>query len=140
MDQALVKAYQTTDYVVCDRQREVSIRVGRRSREVDRLLARFGEPSAVFITAWNPFSRSLTPRQNEHRQRCLLAYLRARRAALLMGEGRGTCADWPPEASVLIFGISQGVAARIGRAWGQNAVVFVALGRPAQLLLLRVRK
>jgi hypothetical protein len=40
MDQALVKAYQTTHYVVCDRQREISIRVGRRSREVDRLLAR----------------------------------------------------------------------------------------------------
>jgi hypothetical protein len=69
VDRAVVKAYQTTDYVVFDRQREVSIRVGRRSREVDRLLARFGARSAVFITAWNPFSRILTDGQNEHRQR-----------------------------------------------------------------------
>ena len=73
MDQILVDAYRTADYVVSDRRHEVVIRIGKRSHEVDALLARYSARSAVFITAWNPFSRSLTRGRNEYRQRCLLA-------------------------------------------------------------------
>jgi Protein of unknown function (DUF3293) len=136
MDQVLLDAYRTTDYVVFDRRREVVIRIGERSHAVDTLLARFGARSAVFITAWNPFGRSRTSGRNKHRQRGLLADLRACGCPNLMGEGRGAGVDWPPEPSVLAFGVLQSEAARMGRAWGQNAVVFVALGRPARLLLL----
>jgi hypothetical protein len=59
MDQILVDAYRATDYVVSDRCNEVVVRIGERSHQVDALLARFGARSGVFITAWNPFSRSL---------------------------------------------------------------------------------
>lgn len=132
----LVDAYRTTDYVVPDRRHEVVIRIGKRSHKVDMLLARYSARSAVFITAWNPFSRSLTRGRNEYRQRCLLASLRARGCPSLTGEGRGADAKWPPEPSVLVFGVSEWEAAQMGRAWGQNAVVFVASGRAARLLLL----
>ena len=137
MDRALIEAYRTTNYVVFDRRGEVTIRIGERNAATDQLLARFGARSAVFITAWNPHSRNLTQGRNEYRQRCLLTYLRLRGVPILLGEGRGTGAYWPPESSVLALRISQLEAARMGRAWGQNAVVFLSFGAPAQLLLLR---
>jgi hypothetical protein len=138
MDQALIEAYRTTNYVVFDRRGDVTIRIGERSGAADQLLVRFGARSAVSITAWNPFSRSLPIGQNKYRQLCLVARLRERGFPILLGEGRGVSTDWPPEPSVLALGTSQLDAARMGRVWGQNAVVFLSFGRPVRLLLLRL--
>jgi hypothetical protein len=51
MDQILVDAYRSTDYVVSDRRNELVIRIDKRSHQVDLLMARFRARSAVFITA-----------------------------------------------------------------------------------------
>ena len=57
--------------------------------------------------------------------------------AFLAGEGRGRIGDWPPEPSILAFGMSRARAASIGRRFRQNAIVYVPLGRPAELVKLR---
>jgi hypothetical protein len=93
--------------------------------------------NGAFITACNPFSKRLSAGTNEYWDRALKGYLSARGFAFLAGEGRGEIGEWPPEASVLAFGLSRAQAASIGRRFRQNAIVYVSMGRPAELNLLR---
>jgi hypothetical protein len=91
----------------------------------------------VFVSAWNPFGRPRGRIVNALAHRRLVAALRAQEKRFLDGEGRGDDGDWPPERSILAFGFGQAAAAALGRRFRQNAVVFAARGRPAELLMLR---
>jgi hypothetical protein len=137
MQSGLVSAYKATDYVAHGNSWVVVIRIGRHSLVVDRLLARMHARNAAFITAWNPFSRELSVEANEYWDRELKRYLSARGFAFVEGEGRGRTGEWPPEPSILAFGISCTEASAIGRRYRQNAVVYVSRGRPAELVMLR---
>jgi hypothetical protein len=133
----LILAYLATDYVVFNKGRTISIRVGQRSLLVDALLTRMGARSGAFITAWNPFSMSQSVGTNAQRDRELRRYLTANGFAFLTGEGRGQFGDWPPEHSVFALAMSHTQAASVGRRFLQNAIVYVPLGRPAELIMLR---
>jgi hypothetical protein len=137
MQSVLVSAYRATDYVAQGHGCTAVVRVGQQSLVVDALLARMHVRSGAFITAWNPFSKSLSVGTNEYRDRELKRYLNVHGFAFVEGEGRGTTEEWPPESSVLAFGISRTRACAIGRRYQQNAVVFVQRGRPAELVMLR---
>jgi hypothetical protein len=137
MPSDLVLAYRATDYVAFNDSREFLIRIGRHSLVIDELFARMKTSSGVVITAWNPYSKSLSPGANAYWDRELKVYLNARRFAFLAGEGRGEIGEWPPEPSVLAFGMSRAQASSIGRRFRQNAIVYVSLGRPAELVVLR---
>jgi hypothetical protein len=93
--------------------------------------------SGIFITAWNPFSKSLGLGANEHWNRELKRYLIVRGIVFLEGEGRGRASEWPPEPSFFAFGTSRAEGSAIGRRYRQNAIVYVQLGRPAELVMLR---
>jgi hypothetical protein len=133
----LRNVYAETDYVVRFDNRELVIRVGDRSASIERLLSRFKVRSAVFVTAWNPFGKAFSEAHNNNAQRRLIAALRRKTLAYLDGEGRGSVGDWPAERSVLVFGLERSKAAALGRSFRQNAVVFVRIGRPAELVPLR---
>ena len=51
------------------------------------------------------------------------------------GEGRAPDRSWT-EKSVLVVGISREDAERAGRAFGQNAIVFVERGQAPELVVL----
>ncbi len=53
------------------------------------------------------------------------------------GEGRAPDGAWPAERCLLIGCRGIDEAAEIGHKFDQNAVVWIAAGKPAQLLLLR---
>jgi hypothetical protein len=137
MQSVLVSAYRATDYVAHGNGWDVVIRIGRHSLVVDRLLARMHARNGAFITAWNPFSKDLSSEANEHWDRELKRYLSVRGFAFVEGEGRGRTGEWPPEPSILAFGISRTEASAIGRRYRQNAVVYVPRDRPAELVMLR---
>jgi hypothetical protein len=137
MQSDLVSAYTATDYVAHGNGWVVVIRIGRHSLIVDRLLARMHARNGAFITAWNPFSKDLSFEANEHWDRELKRYLSVRGFAFVEGEGRGRTGEWPPEPSILAFGISRTEASAIGRRYRQNAVVYVPRDRPAELVMLR---
>lgn len=52
------------------------------------------------------------------------------------GEGRDPQGRWKPERSALVIGISRADAEAVGRAFGQNAIVFLTRGLPPELVLL----
>ena len=137
MESALVSAYRETDYVAHDGGRVVVVRIGHRSMVVDGLLARMRARNGAFITAWNPFSKRLSLGANEYWNRELKRYLIVRGFSFVDGEGRGRAGEWPPEPSIFAFGISRTEASAIGRRYRQNAIVYVPLGRPAELVMLR---
>jgi hypothetical protein len=130
-------AYLVTNYVVNDGHREVIIRPGMRNSDVDRLLSKLKAQTAVFVTACNPRSRVLRPSVNQQRQLMLKRQLYRRGLQYLDGEGRGEMGNWPPEQSVLVLGVTREGAKAIGRSWHQNAIIFVRLGRKADLIMLR---
>jgi Protein of unknown function (DUF3293) len=137
MRSGVVLAYRATDYLAVSDGRAFIIRIGRHSLVIDGLLTRMKTRSGAFITAWNPFSKGQSAGANAYWDRELKAYLSARGFAFLAGEGRGEIGGWPPESSVLALGMSRAQAASIGRRFRQNSIVYVPLGRPAELVILR---
>jgi hypothetical protein len=137
MRSGLVLAYQNTDYVAFSDSRAFLVRIGQHSLVIDGLLARMKTRSGAFITAWNPFSKSQSAGANTYWDRELKGHLRARGFAFLAGEGRGEIGELPPESSILAFGMSRTQAASLGRRFRQNAIVYIPLGRPAELVMLR---
>ena len=131
------EAYRATDYIVRNRGREVVIRIGTTNRAVDRLLGKHKSRTATFVTASNPSSKQCGAVANAGAHRLLVAALKSRKAKLLEGEGHSQNGIWPPERSVLAFGLDQRAATAIVRRFRQNAIVFVECGRPARLLELR---
>jgi hypothetical protein len=130
-------AYRATDFVAYSDGWVFLIRIGHHSLVIDALLSRMKARGGAFITAWNPFSKSLSAGANARWDREPKGYLNARGFAYFAGEGRGRIGEWPPESSLLAFGMSRTQAASIGRRFRQNAIVYVPLGRPAELVMLR---
>ena len=137
MQSGLVLAYRATDYVAHSGSRVFIIRIGHHSLVIDGLFTRMNAKSGAFITAWNPFSKSLSLGASEFWNRDLKRYLIVRGFSFVDGEGRGRDGEWPPEPSIFAFGISRTEASAIGRRYRQNAIVYVRLGRPAELVMLR---
>ena len=49
------------------------------------------------------------------------------------GWGVGTRGDWPPEPSLLVLGIDEEQARKVGAEFGQNAIVVGRTGAVAEL-------
>jgi len=68
------------------------------------------------------------------------ALLAAANYSRFPGEGRDPNGRWEPEPSVLVPGIARETAEALGRRFGQNAIVYVASGFPAELVFLGKRR
>lgn len=134
--EALWRAYEETVFEVDAHESGAgfAIRIGHRSRPLDELLAQHGCQDWAFITAWNPRSVPQPPALNEASNRALEQALEAGAHPVFGGRGIGRDAAWEPEASFLVLGISQDEALRLGRRFGQHAIVAGRLGEAAALL------
>ena len=108
------------------------MRIGEAHPVLDTLLTARGSRSWAYVTAHNPDSAPLTADENRIRHTRLEADVSARGYEALPGEGVGDDGTWPPEASLLILGMSRADAIALGLAHGQRAVVWGELGEPAQ--------
>lgn len=132
IDEELEKAYKNALYRIFNPN--ISWQIGEHSPALDRLLQEHHTQSASFITACNPQSVILPTCENKRRQSSLLAEIKAQGWPYLEGQGEDPSGNWAPEASFLVFGHSRTTAQELGRQFGQNAVVFLALGEAACLL------
>jgi hypothetical protein len=137
IDASLVAAYQRTNYVVFEEQRETCLRIGVSDPEIDALLSRHGAEMAAVITAWNPASVILTAQENDARDAQLWQWIADHTLFALPAEGRDPTGDWQPEQSCFILDIAPDLAAELGRKFGQNAIVSVSRGTAPKLILLR---
>ncbi len=67
MEDALLAAYGRTTFVADTPRGRLSLRVGRRSAELDALLAAHGVATWAYVTAFNPGSRLLPGEANAAR-------------------------------------------------------------------------
>jgi hypothetical protein len=131
----LIEAYRRALYVVYG-EPELVIRVGEPNAELDALLEAKGAATAAFVTAANPRGRLAGKTENElaaaalHQSQADVGY------ACHSGEGRDPRGEWPAEPSLLVAGIPRAGAEALGRAFGQNAIVFVEKGKAPELVIL----
>ena len=118
------RAYERTRFCVNDGARRICFLAGSRSAALDALLERHNARRWAFITAWNPGSLEAGAGENARRQAELTTEVQSLGLRTLPGEGIGADQRWTPEQSLLILDISRGRAERLGRRFGQLAIVF----------------
>lgn len=129
----LDSAYASTTFIARVADRRLSIKIGQHLPALDDILEEHGAEAWAFITAWNPASETLAPTDNDERQRRLTRDLRRLGVAIYPGRGESADGRWPAEESVLAIGLGEGEAIRVGREYGQNAVVIGSSGSCARL-------
>src|SRR6266446_3207459 len=130
----LIAAYERALYVVFGRP-ELVIRIGEPNPDLDELLEAEGAATAAYITAANPHGEATSAWKNEIANAALVQTQTEAGYRCFEGEGRDP-QGWRPERSALVVGISRADAEGVGRAFGQNAIVFVERGRAPELVLL----
>jgi hypothetical protein len=134
LDERLIEAYRTTDYVLfVGDGHDVILNIGRHNREFDRELDRRHAATAVVVTAYNPRSAVLSDSENNARHAQLTELLDARGHDYALGEGRDPTGHWKPELECVVFGIPIEAGLELARRFEQNAIVFVARGGVPEL-------
>jgi hypothetical protein len=127
-------AYTSTTFVAKTDGGSIRIHVAEPCPALDRLLLERGQESWCFITAWNPGTDRPTREENEKRNLQLRQDLESEGCEIFEGCGVGEDPNWEPEPSFLVLGISEVRAARLGRAYGQFAIVVGKRAGKARLL------
>lgn len=135
-DEDLDTAYRQTLYRVYGPDGPVDFRVGERGPALRALLRSYASEGAAFITAHNPGSRLMTEEHNGNAQASLVAQGRVIAAATLSGVALDPRGTWPAEDSVLLVNIDREAARRLGRRFGQNALVWIHPTGLAELVWL----
>jgi hypothetical protein len=133
---SLVEAYRGTEFRVADRGWVFTLCVDQPSPVLVACHEAFGVARSAYLTAWNPRSEPQTREVNEAAQAQLEAELTAMGLPFLHGEGVDPSGEWPGEASVLVLGIREEEAVRLGRRHGQNAIVVAGRDALARLVML----
>jgi hypothetical protein len=88
-------------------------------------MRRHGADSAVMLTAWNP---GALPRSAAANRRAQAQLERALRGLWPLALRRGSNLDlderWPAEPAFWALGLSRGLAADLGRRFGQRAILY----------------
>jgi hypothetical protein len=134
---ALEKAYRRAIYEVEAEAGSIRLAVGRRSRQLDRLLAARSVKRAAFLSAANPGSRPLAETENRERHECLLLRLAELGYAALPAESRDASGAWR-EASLLVLGVSEDAALSLAREFGQAALLVAEPGGAVRLVAVPI--
>jgi hypothetical protein len=136
LDASLIEAYRRTRYRVTGVSPSFELSVDRVSPELLALCRSLGLASAAFLTAWNPRSRPASASRNERAQADLQRRLDRRGLPWFAACGEAADGCWR-EDSVLVLGLSQPEAERMGRDFRQNALLWAGPDALPRLVLLR---
>ena len=131
----LISAYESTNFHV-NSEPAFILNVGKVSQELKMLFKKNGVDSAAFITAWNPYSDSLSD-ANDARNDQLKNELNLRSLKFIEGFGQDPLGQWAGENSFLVLGISLETSKKLGVQFEQNAIVWSDKDALPQLVLLR---
>ncbi len=113
----------------------IVIEIGKRNEDLDTLIKKEGQTEWAYLTAYNPFSKELTDKENLERQSQLLSKISDYK--FYEGEGVGEDPTWKPERSILIVGITKNEAISLGREFEQNAIVYGKINEVPELIILQ---
>jgi len=136
LDKDLISAYEVTNFHVKSDPAFI-LNVNKVSEDLKTLYKQSRVDSAVFITAWNPYSKSLSNEENQLRNNDLENELNLRSLRFINGFGQDPQGQWPGEESFLVLGISLEASKKLGAQFEQNAIVWADRDAISQLVLLR---
>jgi hypothetical protein len=132
----LIGAYEVTNFYV-QADPGFTLNIGKFSEKLKANLKKNGADSAIFITAWNPFSKQLSDKENRFRNEMLKKELIGRSLKFLDGFGQDPAGKWTEEESFLVLGISLEAAKKLCNQFEQNAIVWSDSDAVPQLIMLR---
>ena len=132
----LIRAYEATEYRVLEPV-PFTLKVGQRSRELERLYERTGTRTAAVITAWNPCSEERSDAENHTAHENLAGDLKLIGLQHLPALGADPKDKWKGEESFLVLDAPRETAERLGRKYGLNCIVWAEANAAPVLLFLR---
>ena len=133
---SLIEAYKTTNYTVLAAKRFV-LNIDHKSDGLEDLYRRLRVQTSAFITAFNPYSKTLNIEENITRNEALKKELDEIAWAVVKGYGQDPEELWEKEESFLAFGITKEEAIKLGNKYEQNAILWCDADFKPQLILLR---
>jgi len=129
-------AFESTQYRIQSPAGPFVLHVGRRCPALARWPRHLSQAGSVLVTAWNPAGRRRSLAVNRAAEKRLLQRLRAWGLKGWLAVAQDPSGLWPDERGILIFGVPEPLAADLGRALGQRAVVFAGTDCVPRLLWL----
>lgn len=136
IDEQLINAYLETHFVVLS-EPPFTLIVDRYSSSLVKLYHLYSVESAAFITACNPYSKTLSDEGNRARNASLLTDFKKLDITVIAGMGQDPAGQWPGEPSLFAFGIEKDAARELANKYEQNAIVWCGSNAVPELLLLR---
>jgi hypothetical protein len=121
----LRRAFQSTHYRIQSPAGPFVLKVAQRSAVLAHSPQHLRGPGSVLVTAWNPAGRRRGLAANRAAEGRLRQRLRAWGLKGWPSAAQDPKGLWPEEPGVLIFGVPERLAAELGCALGQRAVLFV---------------
>lgn len=101
--------------------------------EAEYWLTEHGIRCWAFITAWNPRSEAFSEQGNRERNGELADLIAQGGWEYYPGVGAGTDGSWPPEESFWMLNVPPEDTIRLGRRFGQNALLWWEKGKVVEL-------
>ena len=130
----LETAYCATAYILCLPDRQIDLRIGAMSPEMDEFLYQLGATCLVCLTAENPRSKLLEREDNIHRNKALKRQLTEAGLKYFPGFAKSLDGEWPTENMLWVPDLSTKRAKYLGAYYQQNAVVYLCHRQRAKLL------
>ncbi|MXS84582.1 DUF3293 domain-containing protein [Nitrosomonas sp. HPC101] len=137
LPEELIGKYLATRYQVWIDTSLVTLRIGCQSAPLAALLQLTDSWNAAYITACNPASQVVAPEENRSAMARLYETLANHSNHIYRGAGIDPAGEWPAEESLLVLDINLAIAIKIGREFGQNAIVWMDSAAIPRLVLLR---
>ena len=137
IDPQKIRAYLATHYRLGHTDDCPVLRIGSTCLELDALFSHHDVDCAGFLTAYNPRGTQQSDLENEASHRLLQVQLSALGLTLIEGSGSEPGTNWPAERSYFALGLTSDAASNFGRAFDQDAIVWVGSDLVPQLILLR---
>jgi Protein of unknown function (DUF3293) len=131
---APIDSYLAAEYVVHDGEREIVVRIGQSSAELDQLLDAHGAHQGVFITATNPYSQQQSDAVNNAANEQMRRVLDGRGLVALPHTGRSPDGDWS-EPGFFVLDLAPDGALDLAAQFDQFGIVVAKRGEPAELVL-----
>jgi hypothetical protein len=129
---ALLEAYQGTSFMAIINDQELSVRLGERCADLERVLREHDARLGVFITAHNPKSELQSDSKNQTANLELERILRERSLHFFTHVGRS--GSWS-EQGFFVLDLEPDAALALAEIFGQFAVVILRPGDVAELSL-----
>ncbi len=136
LSKTLINAYNTAHYRVTGPPAFV-LRIWKKSPELAELYKDHGYESAMYITAYNPYSRKTDRNLNIRAHKHLKNELTQMKLPYFEGVGGDPSGHWKAEPSFLVLGVALEVAKEMAVKYKQNAVVWVDSDTIPELVLMR---